>query len=199
MSDYPTANEFGLKRVPMFGRVNLITSDVFVVYMDGCRREAIPVRHGFPVSAEACDELIEMLKAHRSTLGDLDGEPFAEAICEAQDRTASGYTRKNKEGRPGHVYCLMNSLGYYKIGKSINPEMRISQLEREYGDTLSVCNIIPCTDMDWAELYLHEMLQEFRVGGEWFALPSHIPTWLSTITSLTRTSIGIGAPCAVRQ
>lgn len=185
-------NEFSLKRVPMFGRVSLLSGSVFVVYMDDEGREAVPTYHGFPVEIDQCDNLIEKLIAHRMALESNEAKDMHDAISEAQSRLSRWGTRQEKIGKPGYVYSLMNKLGYFKIGKSVCPDDRIAQLNHEYGDKLTIFNLIPCPDMDWAELYLHDMFQEFRVGGEWFALPMHLANWLSRVTSLQRTNIGIG-------
>lgn len=71
---------------------------------------------------------------------------------------------------PGFVYLLQSPTGYFKIGRTRNPERRISTLDVKLPFEIEVIALIPCPDMRQLERDLHERYADKRAGGEWFAL-----------------------------
>lgn len=84
-----------------------------------------------------------------------------------------GYHPKST-GKPqvGFVYLLRSSNGFFKIGKSKNPERRIKQLRKQYDlvEIECIC-LIPTNHMAQLELDLHSEFLRKRVNyTEWFLL-----------------------------
>lgn len=77
-------------------------------------------------------------------------------------------------GRPGYIYVMRLHTSDniyecpYKIGQSVNPTIRRSQLGIVMPYELSVVKWIPTDDMDEAESLMHEIYWDNRLQGEWF-------------------------------
>ena len=72
----------------------------------------------------------------------------------------------------GYVYLYMRpSDRALKIGRSENPAVRFSELERLTGERLEVIHIIACIDHKNMETILHNRYMVHCVNGEWFFLP----------------------------
>lgn len=70
----------------------------------------------------------------------------------------------------GYIYILFNPKTLlYKIGMTINPEMRISHLRLKYG-TLVWIHLFKTEDMRNREMELHTTYVHKNVYGEWFQL-----------------------------
>jgi hypothetical protein len=69
----------------------------------------------------------------------------------------------------GFVYLLAGG-GYHKIGQSVLPARRKTELNGILPFSLVQLHIIAVRDMDIAEQYLHQRYKEFHVKGEWFRL-----------------------------
>jgi hypothetical protein len=72
--------------------------------------------------------------------------------------------------RKGCVY-LIRSLGKYKIGRSIDPKQRLSNLQSSSPHEMEMVAFGEFEDMANVEMSLHKEYQNHRVLGEWFDLP----------------------------
>lgn len=80
---------------------------------------------------------------------------------------AKGITFKSNK-RPNTLYVMASeSMGYVKIGRSHDPEIRAGQLRTACPD-IRIVAIYPDRGND--EITLHRKFSEFRVGGEWFSV-----------------------------
>jgi Meiotically up-regulated gene 113 len=93
-------------------------------------------------------------------------------------------------GRPGYIYVMRLHASDrwqdcpFKIGQSVNPEIRRSQLGIVMPYELSVVKWIPTNDMDWAEDILHDTYAQERLQGEWYRLDEDAITALLRITEM---------------
>lgn len=69
-----------------------------------------------------------------------------------------------------YVYGIGHPLGFIKIGRSTDPERRLSNLQTANPHELWLVFQVPCEDAHWLEDELHGLLSERRVrdDGEWF-------------------------------
>jgi hypothetical protein len=72
---------------------------------------------------------------------------------------------------PGWVYLLGSELGYYKIGKTINPKERFKTFAVKLPFEVHLIHKFYAFDRNWVEQYLHASVAKLRVSGEWFKLP----------------------------
>ena len=79
-------------------------------------------------------------------------------------------TTDARSPRFGYVYILKSQDGYYKIGKSVTPEVRIKSLGVVLPFAIEPIHLIKAADYSSAEIMLHKKYAEQRVRGEWFAL-----------------------------
>lgn len=91
--------------------------------------------------------------------------------------------KRVKPTRPAAVY-LMAMQGRYKIGVSVDPERRRSQLESGLPDPLEILDLHWCDSEDEAysiESKILTALAEYRTRGEWFDFPVNpsLPTLVS--------------------
>ncbi len=182
-------------------KINIITSDEYVIFVDAKigSKECLPLFHGFPASIESSKELISRLQSY------IERRELIEAVLDAElSDTDELYTpmeeararvRDLKEiqgGDFGYVYLAINmSNGFFKIGKSINPLQRLKQLNKQFGENISFFNVIMCSDMNWAENYLHKRFEDRRLHNEWFAFLSDEVKWLMSIKRISRNIIEI--------
>ncbi len=69
----------------------------------------------------------------------------------------------------GYVYLIGSSVfGWYKIGKSITPEIRIKDLGILLPFKIEVIGVWGAKDHHKMEKALHEMYKEQQINGEWF-------------------------------
>lgn len=69
----------------------------------------------------------------------------------------------------GYVYLIGNSIfGWYKIGKSITPEIRIKDLGILLPFKIKVYSIWEAKNHHLMESTLHEIYDINRINGEWF-------------------------------
>ena len=69
----------------------------------------------------------------------------------------------------GYVYLIgSKAFGWYKIGKSKTPEVRVSTLGVLLPFKVEVLGVWQATDHDRAERLLHETYAASRINGEWF-------------------------------
>jgi hypothetical protein len=79
-------------------------------------------------------------------------------------------------GRPGYIYVMRLHVSDnifecpYKIGQSVNPTIRRSQIGIVMPYEISVVKMIRTNDMDWCEALFHESFERDRMQGEWYRL-----------------------------
>lgn len=74
-----------------------------------------------------------------------------------------------KKNLPGYVY-LIRAVGTnrYKIGRSINLQTRLQQLQRQSPYPLEIVKAFKTSNPSWDEASLHETYKDYKVYGEWF-------------------------------
>lgn len=75
-----------------------------------------------------------------------------------------------KRTYPGYVYLLQSPSGYYKIGRTSNPDDRIGTFHVKLPFEVEYIAVIQTDDMHELERQLHEQFAHRRVNGEWFNL-----------------------------
>ena len=69
----------------------------------------------------------------------------------------------------GYVYLIGNSIfGWYKIGKSITPEVRVKDIGILLPFKIKVFSIWKAENHHLMETSLHEIYHKNRINGEWF-------------------------------
>ena len=76
----------------------------------------------------------------------------------------------SEEDGSGFVYLAATEHGDYKIGRSQNPDDRISHFDTKMPIDVRRVHIFPADNADEAESILHEWCDDHRVKGEWFDL-----------------------------
>jgi predicted GIY-YIG superfamily endonuclease len=78
-----------------------------------------------------------------------------------------------KDKKKSFVYLMKNDRGHHKIGKSNNPNSRLSNLRS--GDPsielVSTKELASETDAIIFESFLHDLYSEYNIALEWFKLP----------------------------
>lgn len=74
--------------------------------------------------------------------------------------------------REGYVYILQSDSGYYKIGRTTNPENRIKMFSVKMPFRVAFTLLIQTEDQYKLEGALHRRFKDKRQDGEWFALHS---------------------------
>ena len=71
----------------------------------------------------------------------------------------------------GHVYIVENETGNIKIGRTVNPKLRIRAIETQSGIPITQTYISPgCSNYQKLESASHKEFSHFRIKGEWFSL-----------------------------
>lgn len=76
---------------------------------------------------------------------------------------------KDRPPQSGYVYLMRNKRGHYKIGHSINPRKRRSELSSQK-NPVKLLLLIPTHDMIALETDLQRRYQWKRTAGEWYRL-----------------------------
>jgi hypothetical protein len=71
---------------------------------------------------------------------------------------------------PGYVYLLQSSTGYYKIGRTKDPQNRLATFSVKLPFEVEYEHIISSSNMNKLERKLHALFADKRVNGEWFDL-----------------------------
>lgn len=75
-----------------------------------------------------------------------------------------------QQAAAGYVYLIASDTGYYKIGRTNNPENRLATFAVKLPFHVEYECLIACPDMRALERSLHQKFEHKRVNGEWFAL-----------------------------
>lgn len=70
----------------------------------------------------------------------------------------------------GYVYLLQSESGYWKIGRTANPDNRLKTFNVKLPFQVAYKHLIQTDDMYTLEAQLHSRYAEKRVEGEWFLL-----------------------------
>jgi hypothetical protein len=98
-----------------------------------------------------------------------------ERLVEEGKRLRLQRQAKQREQQPeptinsGYVYVLAGG-GYYKIGKTIDIDSRLDQIEPQLPFEVELVHTIETDDIDILEDELHERYAAKRTNGEWFQL-----------------------------
>jgi len=72
----------------------------------------------------------------------------------------------------GYVYLLGSENGCYKIGKSIRPNKRVTELTIQLPFQVEILHLLPCEDYTNAERAFHMLFHRWHINGEWYQLPT---------------------------
>lgn len=106
------------------------------------------------------------------------------------DAAAQEYLSKRSDPRrfskpkAGFVYLLKSTSGFWKIGKTKNPDNRLKTFGVKLPFEVEYEHLIPCEDHNAAEYSLHQRFEANRVNGEWFDLSPDDVAYIKTIQSL---------------
>lgn len=84
----------------------------------------------------------------------------------------------------GYVYLVRSVSGYYKIGRTKNPNSRVRTFGVELPFEIELEHVIPCADYIAAEKQLHQRYADKRLNGEWFALTDGEVVEIKSIESM---------------
>ncbi len=93
------------------------------------------------------------------------------------------YIFSSMQDRPGYVYLLKSPTGYWKIGRTKNPNDRRRTFSVKLPFEVQYEHLIPCKDMVLLEGQLHEQFSDYRKDGEWFALSDDQVKFIKRITT----------------
>lgn len=75
-----------------------------------------------------------------------------------------------QRNREGYVYLLRSTTGYYKIGRTVNPDDRLTTFSVKLPFEVEYECVIQTHDRYGLEKALHTYYMDKRINGEWFAL-----------------------------
>lgn len=75
-----------------------------------------------------------------------------------------------RNNRAGYVYLVKSSTGYYKIGRTIDPDDRMRTFSVKLPFEVAYEHLIKTSDMFMLESQLHNKFHKKRINGEWFIL-----------------------------
>lgn len=96
-------------------------------------------------------------------------------------RVVPASTRRHRPTK-GFVYVIQSEMGHYKIGKAKDPYSRNHTIGTEHAYKTWLVYTKKCLDHTKCERVLHEALAEWRLNGEWFALPLDKLEWITSGT-----------------
>lgn len=98
---------------------------------------------------------------------------------------ASVDERRNRAKRPlpkeGFIYLIESENGYFKLGRSVDVERRLSQHEMDYPLQLRVIHSFASNDVRRDEKRLLRNFSDRQLRGEWFSLELQDVLWFKTI------------------
>lgn len=93
--------------------------------------------------------------------------------------------RRNRAKRPlpkeGFIYLIESENGYFKLGRSIDVDRRLSQHEMDYPLKLRVVHSFASSDVRRDEKRLLRNFRDRQLRGEWFSLELQDVLWFKTI------------------
>lgn len=97
----------------------------------------------------------------------MDVEKYAETLKQLYEIT-------HKKERRGFVY-LLKSASYYKIGRTINVQKRVSNLSTATPHKIILVSSKEVSDCVILEAFLHSSFDGYRIRNtEWFKLPKEV-------------------------
>lgn len=109
--------------------------------------------------------------AHEALLDEL-GRAYMEAAVRTALREQGIEPRPNGKGDPQYIY-VMHCMGNHKIGISVSPERRRTEIEWACGFDVEFVwqTSLPYGDAVEIEREAHRLLKAHRLKGEWFDTP----------------------------
>lgn len=98
------------------------------------------------------------------------------------DQVSEKIKSKPLPPQAGYIYLIESSIGYYKIGKAINVEVRRGQHLRDYPLQLTIAHAIHVEDRHRAERYLLNLFADKQLQGEWFKLSEDDVRWIMSLS-----------------
>lgn len=80
--------------------------------------------------------------------------------------------------RAGYVYILKSDKGFYKIGRTSNPDNRLRTFNVRLPMHVNYEVLIKTSDMNGLEAHFHKQFQHKHESGEWFRLVHNDLRWL---------------------
>lgn len=97
-------------------------------------------------------------------------------------------TYKSRNPRHGFVYLIQSPTGYYKIGKTVNPNNRMKTFSVKLPFEVEYVCLFEVEDMSAMERFFHDMFSSRHVNGEWYALSTddveQMKTWSQQLKGL---------------
>lgn len=136
-------------------------------------------RGGQVLSRSKWMEIRRKLDAYYTGVSDDEIDEYNRDIKKARAAENS----KNKA--VGYIYLLSTNVGYYKIGRAMNLEERLTDHRRAYPVEITVEHSIRVSDVFTCELYLLKQFREKRLQGEWFSLTPDEVAWIKSLDKAT--------------
>lgn len=73
-------------------------------------------------------------------------------------------------GKVGYIYLMKSENGLYKIGRAVNIESRLKDLNREIPVMVEIIHYYHTDDYASEEIRLHKLYADQRIKYEWFTL-----------------------------
>jgi hypothetical protein len=121
------------------------------------------------VSHKRLEEIIHMLEAGLKNTSPLEIELINDQQADSVEQSIKTCHPKKKD-KPGYVYLIQSESGWYKIGKTSNPENRIRTFSVKLPFRVEYICLIKSNNMDELEMELHDYFKDQRIDGEWFEL-----------------------------
>lgn len=104
-------------------------------------------------------------------------------IVELRKETLIKLVPRNKSSKAGFVYLVQSPTGYYKIGRTSDPNNRMKTFSVKLPFEVSYVCVIETVDMKALEASLHEQFAGKRASGEWFALDAEDVEYIKDMAS----------------
>jgi len=114
------------------------------------------------------DRVVNFVRLNVRSLPSLDGYAYQVPVRELPDELPK--LSKRARLKAGCVYLIRSDVGYYKIGRTVNPDNRITTFAVKLPFDVDYICVIETPDMYGLERELHQRFASKRVNGEWFAL-----------------------------
>ena len=92
-----------------------------------------------------------------------------EDVTESELKTLELYINA-RHGTAGYVYCLSDSVGHYKLGRTIDMKRRVSELRTQPPFRIQTKGSSFVFNAHYYEKCLHDHFARHRLNGEWFEL-----------------------------